>query len=322
MISDPRRIFQGFNGTSLHLVQRPTKSCTMRKMLISLLPLLGLPVTGQNHVPSSAVSTAVPSGSGNTTSPTVSRPNLIPPPPLIPNVPNNRSVTITNACETDIWPALLTTNNTGPYTHGFYLPPQKSLQLWVSHDWTGRIWARTNCTFNESTNAGPCFTGSCGNVLNCNLSGVPPTTLVEFNLLGWQNLSYWDISLVNGFNLPVAIYPSPNGPKPICQWSPDSQGIKHHCPEELIFYADAPKTHTQIAGCMSACDQYGDAKYCCTGRHAHPNKCGPSRFSKPFKQVCPDAYTYAYDDATSTFTTDTGPQWSYEVIFCPRTYYC
>ena len=279
-----------------------------------LLLLAGL-VVAQTHIPSVAVTT----GSASSTSlpPSLRPPVLIPPPPNVPQILNNRSITITNSCLDDIWPALLTTNNTGPYQSGFYLASQKSIQLWVSNDWIGRIWARTNCSFNESTNTGPCFTGSCANVMNCTLSGEPPTTLAEFNLLGWHNLSYWDISLVNGFNLPIAIYPSPSGPTPICQWSPTPEGIKSLCPEELVFYADAPKSYTQIAGCMSACDRYGDAKYCCTGKKANPHSCGPSRFSKPLKEVCPDAYTYAYDDATSTFATNTGPQWSYEVVFCP-----
>ena len=283
-------------------------------MLLFFLLLAGL-VAAQTHIPSTAATTAFPSSTA--TPPSLPPPILIPPPPNVPYIPNNRSITITNSCADDIWPALLTSNNTGPYQSGFHLASQKSVQLWVSNDWTGRIWARTNCSFNDSRSTGPCFTGSCANVLNCTLSGQPPTTLAEFNLLGWQNLSYWDISLVNGFNLPIAIYPSPSGPDPICQWSPTPDGIKAHCPEELLFYADAPISYTEIAGCMSACDRYGDGKYCCTGGDASPNKCGPSRFSKPFKQVCPDAYTYAYDDATSTFATESGPQWSYEVVFCP-----
>ena len=143
-------------------------------MILHLLPfVVGLTVTGQNHIPTTAITTDFPTASGNATT---SPPNLIPPPPSLPKIPNNRSITIINSCSTDIWPALLTTNNTGPYMNGFYLPSQKSVQLWVSFDWTGRIWARTNCSFNESTNTGPCFTGSCANVLNCSVSGSPPTT--------------------------------------------------------------------------------------------------------------------------------------------------
>lgn len=284
--------------------------------LLSLLTLISaLLVAGEIHTPS--VLPSISASSSGFPSPNQPPPNLVPPPPSVSKIPNNRSITITNSCQYNLWPAVLTTNNTGPYTNGFSLPPSMSLQLWVSHDWTGRIWARTNCSFNESTNTGPCFTGSCANIVNCTLSGEPPTTLAEFNMLGWQNLTFWDISLVNGFNLPMAIYPSPSGPKPVCQWNPDPESIQDHCPEELVFYADAPVSYTQVAGCMSACDKYGDSKYCCTGDDDTPDSCGPTRFSTPFKEMCPDAYTYAFDDATSTFATASGPQWSYEVVFCP-----
>jgi hypothetical protein len=274
----------------------------------------------QDHIPTSAATTfsAAPTGNASTYVP----PNIIPRPASIPSITNNRTITVTNTCPYDIWPALLTANNTGPYTNGFHLAAQSSLKLWVSYDWTGRIWARTNCSFNETSHTGPCFTGSCANVLDCQLSGQPPTTLAEFNLLGWQNLSYWDISLVNGYNLPIAIYSDPTGLDPTCQFPPTTSGILATCPQELLYYADAPVSYNEVAGCMSACDRYGDAKYCCTGGDNKPNKCGPSRFSKPFKEMCPDAYTYAFDDATSTFASNTGPQYSFEVVFCPGTYSC
>jgi hypothetical protein len=136
-------------------------------------------------------------------------------------------------------------------------------------------------------------------------------------MLGWENLSFWDISLVNGFNLPLGIFPSPSGPQPICQWTPTPDGIRDHCPSELVYYADAPVSYTEVAGCSSACDKYGDEKYCCTGSKDTAEKCGPTRYSEDFKHVCPDAYTYAYDDKTSTFATDTGPKYSYEIVFCP-----
>jgi Thaumatin family len=87
-----------------------------------------------------------------------------------------------------------------------------------------------------------------------------------------------------------------------------------------VYYADAPVSYTEIAGCMSACNRYIDAKYCCTGGDNTPNKCRPSRFSKPFKEMCPDVYTYVYDDAMSTFASNKGPRSSFEGFFCPGTY--
>lgn len=48
-----------------------------------------------------------------------------------------------------------------------------------------------------------------------------------------------------------------------------------------------------------------------------PSCCPPTPFSLAFKAACPDAYSYAYDDQTSTFTCTSAkaPQ-GYEVLFC------
>src|ERR1700733_10255451 len=113
--------------------------------LLFLIPLISALSAAQQHIPNSASPIASSTSSRNVTAQT-SIPNLISPPASIPDIPDNRTITVTNSCDEDIWPAILTTNNTGPYTQGFYLPPQKSLQLWISNDWIGRIWARTNCS--------------------------------------------------------------------------------------------------------------------------------------------------------------------------------
>jgi hypothetical protein len=34
-----------------------------------------------------------------------------------------------------------------------------------------------------------------------------------------------------------------------------------------------------------------------------------------FEAACPDAYSYPFDDATSTFTCGTQPD--YDIVFCP-----
>ncbi|GFQ01333.1 thaumatin-like protein [Phtheirospermum japonicum] len=43
--------------------------------------------------------------------------------------------------------------------------------------------------------------------------------------------------------------------------------------------------------------------------------CGPTEFSRFFKDRCPAAYSYPKDDQTSTFTCPGGT--SYRVVFCP-----
>ncbi|CBI34739.3 unnamed protein product, partial [Vitis vinifera] len=52
--------------------------------------------------------------------------------------------------------------------------------------------------------------------------------------------------------------------------------------------------------------------YCCTDG---PGSCGPTTYSKFFKDRCPDAYSYPQDDKTSLFTCPSGT--NYKVTFCP-----
>ncbi len=69
--------------------------------------------------------------------------------------------------------------------------------------------------------------------------------------------------------------------------------------------------------CLSACEKYNTDAYCCRGAYNQPQACIPSNWPKNyslfFKQACPQAYSYAYDDKTSTFfckNTD------YTIQFC------
>uniref|UniRef100_A0A0E0KAY7 Thaumatin-like protein n=1 Tax=Oryza punctata TaxID=4537 RepID=A0A0E0KAY7_ORYPU len=92
------------------------------------------------------------------------------------------------------------------------------------------------------------------------------------------------------------------------------------CPAELQVAGKDQKdqqssTATTTVACRSACEAFGTAEYCCTGAHGGPDSCGPTRYSRLFKAACPAAYSYAYDDPTSTFTCGTGAQ--YVITFCP-----
>jgi hypothetical protein len=67
--------------------------------------------------------------------------------------------------------------------------------------------------------------------------------------------------------------------------------------------------------CLSACAKTNAASDCCTGSYNNAKSCKPSLYSRQAKLVCPDAYSYAYDDSSSTFILPTGGGW--EVTFCP-----
>jgi Thaumatin family len=91
---------------------------------------------------------------------------------------SERTFKITNYCPVDIYPAIQTQAGTGAAFGGYQAAPGNTTSFEVSADWQGRIWARTNCTFNENGTAPgvsgglngtgeACLTGDCGGVLNC-----------------------------------------------------------------------------------------------------------------------------------------------------------
>lgn len=86
-----------------------------------------------------------------------------------------KPLVVTNKCSETIYPGLLTQSGTGPGTGGFALTPGNSRTLSVGEAWQGRVWGRTNCSFNSdgtapsgnSQNGQACGTGDCGGIVNC-----------------------------------------------------------------------------------------------------------------------------------------------------------
>ena len=74
---------------------------------------------------------------------------------------------ITNSCEDTIWPGIATQSGRGPGIGGFEQDPGNTTKLWVSPNWEGRIWGRTNCTV--SGKSASCETGDCMGKLDCEL---------------------------------------------------------------------------------------------------------------------------------------------------------
>jgi len=80
---------------------------------------------------------------------------------------------VTNRCPNDVWPGISTQSGRGPGESGFKLAPGESKNQTVSEDWQGRVWGRTNCTFNSdgtapaNGSAKACLSGDCYGVLNC-----------------------------------------------------------------------------------------------------------------------------------------------------------
>ncbi|ONK59244.1 uncharacterized protein A4U43_C08F4460 [Asparagus officinalis] len=109
---------------------------------------------------------------------------------------------------------------------------------------------------------------------------------------------------MNRYNMPVLVVA--NGGTGVCAATGCAADLNRQCPNELKLAAGD--------GCRSACEAFGTPKYCCSGEFANPNTCQPSVYSEMFKSACPRSYSYAYDDATSTFTCSGA---DYTITFCP-----
>ena len=197
---------------------------------------------------------------------------------------------IQNHCSYTVWAAAVPGG-------GMQLGSGQSWSLNVNAGTTGgRVWARTNCNFDASGN-GKCETGDCGGLLQCTAYGTPPNTLAEFALNQFSNLDFFDISLVDGFNVPMAFNPTSNG----C-----TRGIS--CTADIV--GECPAALKTTGGCNNPCTVFKTDEYCCNS-----GSCNATDYSRFFKTRCPDAYSYPKDDQTSTFTCPAGT--NYEVVFCP-----
>lgn len=193
-------------------------------------------------------------------------------------------------------------------------------------------------------------------------------TLAEFTLATSSGQTFYDISLVDGYNLPMAIvslYPEsdnssleeipPNLTNPICIASVSSLGtqgstddansgtndsfpipleqgasysdVLNWCPWDLqadrplipangIYgYPDDSIERPFFNPCFSQCAKYNEPSACCTGSYNSPDICKAGKYSMNIKKICPDAYSFAFDDQTSTFIIPSGG--GFEVVFCP-----
>jgi hypothetical protein len=178
-----------------------------------------------------------------------------------------------------------------------------------------------------------------------------------------QKQTFYDISLVDGYNVPMSLvyvpaenttFIPPNLTNCACiatpgwLWSPAKSGVvytnssypipwesattndplRNWCPWDLLAfppekpgdgvypYPDDDVYRPDFSPCKSQCAATGSAQDCCLEQWHDPNKCKPSLYSQQAKQVCPDAYSFAFDDQSSTFIVPKGGGW--KVIFCPE----
>ncbi|RZC05408.1 thaumatin-like protein 1b isoform X2 [Glycine soja] len=221
--------------------------------------------------------------------------------------------TLVNKCDYTVWPGILSNAGIATLpTTGFVLQTAESKTVTAPTSWGGRFWGRTLCT-QDSAGKFSCITGDCGSgKLECAGSGAtPPATLAEFTLDGAGGLDFFDVSLVDGYNVAMLVAPQ-GGSGDNCTSTGCAGDLNGACPSELRVTSEDGK---QSVACKSACEAFGSPQYCCSGAYGSPNTCKPSPYSQIFKNACPRAYSYAYDDKTSTFTCASAA--AYTITFCP-----
>ncbi|KAK9732514.1 hypothetical protein RND81_04G004800 [Saponaria officinalis] len=212
-----------------------------------------------------------------------------------------------------IWPGTLSGSVTTPLsTTGFQLESGKSVRIETVPGWSGRIWAHTGCDFDQN-GIGKCLTGDWGGgELECAGGATPPASLFEITFGQGSGKDFYDVSIVDGYNLPLVAWPTgATG----CNATGCVSDINLGCPKELQVVGREETNPGGVVACKSACEAFGLDQYCCSGQFANPTTCKPSYYSSVFKRACPRAYSYAFDDSTSTFTCKA---YNYAIVFCPR----
>mmetsp|Transcript_6970 Transcript_6970/g.12849 ORF Transcript_6970/g.12849 Transcript_6970/m.12849 type:complete len:453 (-) Transcript_6970:288-1646(-) len=260
-----------------------------------------------------------------------------------PSMVGEHSFIFANNCPYDIWVGALPPTVRGG---GWFLGSGVTEHIVVPQNFNGRFWPRTHCAF-DANGQGNCLTGDCGQGLKCNGGGgKEPATLAEFNLdaggVGPAGvLDWYDVSLVDGYNVPVSILPMAGSyqrdafvanPEYNCGNALCLSDINPVCPQQMqVTPKDAAKIlppnpnrpqstlrGTETIACASACSAFNEPKYCCTAQYGLPTTCPPTNYSEIFKRACPGSYSYAYDDKSSLFTCRSAEAKtsSYTVKFC------
>ncbi|QRV88250.1 pathogenesis-related protein PR5K (thaumatin family) [Ceratobasidium sp. AG-Ba] len=218
-----------------------------------------------------------------------------------------RTFTVRNSCPFTVWPAVFTDLNVGTAVPdvetGWEAAAGTERSFNVPDNWTaGRIWGRRDCDFSTEPGPNSCKTGGCNGGLLCDArsgTGVPPTSVAEWTLNASDGLDWYDVSLVDGYDLPIRISNTVG-----CEIAECAVDLNPGCPAEL----KGPTNDSGfVLGCQSACaanldGNQADSANCCSGSHNLPETCPPSgvQFYSYFKSDCPRSYVYAYDESSGT----------------------
>jgi hypothetical protein len=198
-----------------------------------------------------------------------------------------RHLRIRNHLAKLIYVEVLSGGSSALKSDAFTLPAGGDTVYEVPNVWrASRLWGRT-----EKTQSGP-------------------STLIEWTM---GKRDWYDISLVDGYNLPVTVAPVP-GTYAKSDSTDSFQCGSISCTEDLL--PDCPEAlqkkdaFGQVLQCLSACSKYNQDEFCCRGVYDSAQVCRPSSwevdYPKLFKNACPTSVTYAFDDSSNNFICPAG----------------
>lgn len=196
---------------------------------------------------------------------------------LIADIASAKNFVLQNQCSKAIEVGVLQNGQSTPtyYTIG----SGSSQTVSLAANWAGRTWGRIDCdqSSEQSDNT------------QCGVPGTPnPASLAEFTFEGSGNQDFYDLSMVDGYNLPISIAPigaSQGSTKyqcgtPVCATLPT-------CPSDLTVLT----TQGDLLACQSDCSHYNLPQYCCTGSYNSAATCSGGPYAPMIKSACPDAYS-------------------------------
>jgi hypothetical protein len=218
---------------------------------------------------------------------------------------SRRLVTFVNKTSQTIWAAAAPNPATPLAATGWVLPAGQSVSITTPNNLNTRFWGRTGCVF-DSAGVGHCQTGDCGGLFQCKGWGTIPATLAEVNFDAWDSLDFYDVSMVDGSNLPMYINITKSSGGTQDKISPDGC-VPAGCTKPVVCPSVLDvKVGSTVVGCISACARLDTDQLCCRGQWSSRAACDPASwpvdYAAVFKRAEPYAYSYVDDDATSVFT--------------------
>jgi hypothetical protein len=226
--------------------------------------------------------------------------------------PGDRCLRFINECEQPIWAGASGQEEpAGAFDAVSWLDPQACIAVTVREAVSSRAFGRTACTGDVCAADGNEGRG----------------TLVQLDLPA-EGTDFYDVSLVDGFNVPMAMIPVPAGSAPEdepCRAASCAADLTVVCPAELLRYDDQGEVAYCASSCRACdacldCDDCADpgspacspcgtfADFCCTGQ-----ACEANEHTMLWKSLCPDAITHTTDAGALTCTQRT----DFDVVYCP-----